>query len=93
MLAQIECQNAVAFGPRITSLPLTFPLLINLLKGRRTKPEVKKLHFCKFSNCELKCARSISYFKEYNDYKMENNFIFHVSVFAFDARQIFGHDF
>lgn len=41
MLAQIKCQNAVAFGPRITSLPLTF-LLVNLLKGRRTKPQVKK---------------------------------------------------
>lgn len=45
MLAQIECQNAVAFGPRISSLPLTFPLLINLLKGRRTKLQVKKNTF------------------------------------------------
>lgn len=42
MLAQIECQNAVGFGPRITSLPLTLPLLINLLKGRRTKTHVEK---------------------------------------------------
>lgn len=47
MLAQTECQNAVAFGPRITSLSLTFPLLINLLKSRRTK-QVKNPTFATF---------------------------------------------
>lgn len=75
MLAQIECQNAVFLAPRIASFPLTFPLLINSLKDRRTNLHLKK-HLCNFSNAELKCERSISHYQVYTDYKIEMPSIF-----------------
>lgn len=80
------------FALRITSFPLTFPLLINSLNCRRTKLCLRK-HLCNFSSAELKCERSISHCTVYNDYKIEMLHNFHVPVFAFDARKIFGHDF
>lgn len=59
----------------MTSFPLTFPLQINSLKGRRTKLWLKK-YLCNFSNAESKCERSISHCKVYNDYKIEMPSIF-----------------
>lgn len=37
---------------------------------------VKNPHLCGFSNGELKCERSISHCKVYNDYKIETPLIF-----------------